>query len=91
MTAVSEPPRREAAPEPHRTKHYRNGASQAVRIPKALAFDEDIEVEVIRRGDEVVVRPARRSLGGISAALRGLGRSLGDYERDQGEATGRNW
>ena len=91
MTVVPETPLREAAHEPHRTKLYRNGASQAVRIPKALAFEEDIEVEVIRRGDEVVVRPARRSLNGIDAALRGLGRSLGDFEREQGKATDRDW
>ena len=76
---------------PHRTKLYRNGASQAVRIPKALAFEEDIEVEVIRRGDEVIVRPARRSLSGIGDALRRLGEALGDGERDQGEARDRAW
>ena len=76
---------------PHRTKLYRNGASQAVRIPKALAYDEDIEVEMIRRGDAVIVRPARRSLAGIGDALRRLGEALGDQERDQGEARDRAW
>ncbi len=29
----------------YRTRLYRNGASQAVRIPKSLAYPEDIEVE----------------------------------------------
>ena len=91
MTAGPDPANREPSHEPYRTKLYRNGASQAVRIPKALAFEEDIEVELIRCGDEVVVRPVRRSLDGIDAALRDLGRSLGGYERDQGKAVDRDW
>lgn len=58
------------ADRPHRTRLYRNGASQAVRIPKDLAYPEDIEVELVRRGDEVIVRPAERRLTGLGAALR---------------------
>ena len=88
---VPETRRTDAPAAPHRTKLYRNGASQAVRIPKTLAFPEDIEVEVFRRGDEVVVRPVRRSLNGIGEALRGLGEALGDVERDQGEVSARDW
>lgn len=76
---------------PHRTRLYRNGASQAVRIPKDLAFSEDIEVEIIRRGDEVVVRPARRPLTGLGAALKQMGRSMGNFERDDGAHQDREW
>ncbi len=46
------------------TSHvFKNGNSQAVRIPKALAFARsDLEVEVERIGDELRIRPARRPL-----------------------------
>ncbi|MCQ8185610.1 type II toxin-antitoxin system VapB family antitoxin [Parvularcula maris] len=74
-----------------RTKLYRNGASQAVRIPKDLAFEEDIEVEILRRGDEVIVRPVRRKLTGLGDALKAMGKALEGFERDQGEDQERDW
>lgn len=76
---------------PHRTRLYRNGASQAVRIPKVLVFSEDIEVEIIRRRDEVMVRPARCPLTGIEAALKQFGTSMGVFEQDNGAHQGREW
>ena len=78
-------------PAPHRTRLYRNGASQAVRIPKDLAYPEDIEVELVRRGDEVVVRPARRMLSDLGAALRRMGSAMDGFERDDGAHQERNW
>lgn len=76
---------------PHRTKLYRNGASQAVRIPKDLAWPEDIEVELVRHGDEVVVRPARRPLAGLGKALRQMGNAMSGFERDDGDHQEREW
>jgi len=43
------------------TKVFKNGNSQAVRLPKAFSFDVD-EVEIFRRGDEVVLRKKPASL-----------------------------
>ncbi|NLC37003.1 MAG: antitoxin [Alcaligenaceae bacterium] len=37
-------------------KLFMTGSSQAVRLPKAFRF-EGTEVEIFRRGDEVVLRP----------------------------------
>ncbi|MBM9594001.1 antitoxin [Roseitranquillus sediminis] len=73
------------AERPHRTRLYRAGTSQAVLIPKDLAYPEDIEVELVRRGDEVVIRPAARRLTGLGAALRRMGAAMQGYERDRGE------
>jgi antitoxin VapB len=43
------------------TKVFRNGNSQAVRIPAELAFDRaDVEVEIERVGEELRIRPTRR-------------------------------
>lgn len=52
----------------HTTKAFRNGNSQAVRIPAELAFERtDIELEIERVGVELRIRPARRSLSGVLA------------------------
>ena len=76
---------------PHRTRLYRNGASQAVRIPKDLAWAEDIEVELVRRGDEVVIRPTRRRLTGLGDALRRMGRGMERFRREEGKDQERDW
>jgi antitoxin VapB len=40
---------------------FRSGNSQAVRLPKEFRFDSD-EVEIFRRGDEVVLREKARDM-----------------------------
>jgi len=35
-------------------KVFKNGNSQAVRLPKAFNFDVD-EVEILRRGDDIIL------------------------------------
>jgi antitoxin VapB len=50
----------------HTTKAFRNGNSQAVRIPADLAYDStEVELEIERVGDEIRIRPARRPLTGV--------------------------
>ncbi|ALM84414.1 type II toxin-antitoxin system VapB family antitoxin [Bordetella sp. N] len=48
------------------TKLFRTGDSQAVCIPAELAYDRtDIELEIERIGDEIRIRPVRRSFAGV--------------------------
>jgi len=49
------------------TRIFKSGNSQAVRIPKDLNFDPDIqEVEIERKNDALIIRPQRkRSLAGL--------------------------
>jgi antitoxin VapB len=48
------------------TKAFRNGNSQAIRIPSELAYHRtDIELEIERVGEEIRIRPARRPLAGV--------------------------
>lgn len=50
----------------HTTRAFKNGNSQAVRIPADLAYERtDMELEIEREGDEIRIRPARRSLSGV--------------------------
>jgi antitoxin VapB len=50
------------------TRIFKSGNSQAVRIPKNLNFDSDIqEVEIERKNDALIIRPQRkRSLAGLT-------------------------
>ncbi|MFW8642977.1 AbrB/MazE/SpoVT family DNA-binding domain-containing protein [Rhizobium beringeri] len=55
----------------HTTKAFRNGNSQAVRIPAELAFERtDVELEIERIGDELRIRPVHRSPGRRSGRIR---------------------
>lgn len=45
------------------TRLFKNGNSQAVRIPTEFAYDQSIaEMEIERIGDEIRIRPVRRPL-----------------------------
>jgi antitoxin VapB len=52
-------------------KVFRSGNSQAVRIPREFQFDT-AEVEIERRGDEIVLRPPRRNLRTAFDALAAM-------------------
>ena len=48
------------------TKIFKNGNSQAVRIPAELAYSTlDMEVIIERQGDELRIRPAQRRMGDV--------------------------
>ena len=52
------------------TKLFKNGNSQAVRIPAELAYSSwDIELVIERQGDELRIRPARRRMGDVLSKL----------------------
>lgn len=45
---------------------FKNGRSQAVRLPKDFEFKGVSEVEITREGDAVIMRPARKSWFGFA-------------------------
>ena len=52
------------------TKVFKNGNSQAVRIPAELAYSTwDIDLVIERVGDELRIRPAQRRMGDILGKL----------------------
>jgi len=54
-----------------RTRAFKSGNSQAVRIPAELAYaDTDIDLEISRLGDVITIYPARNSMSDVVAALR---------------------
>jgi antitoxin VapB len=63
------------------TKLFKNGNSQAVRIPSELAYSSwDVELVIERQGDELRIRPAQRRMGDV---LGKFGRFSPDF-MDQG-------
>jgi antitoxin VapB len=56
-----------------RTRAFKSGNSQAVRIPAELAYvDTDLDLEITRLGDVITIFPARGSLKATVNALRGM-------------------
>ena len=52
------------------TRLFKNGNSQAVRIPAELAFpSNDMELVIERVGDELRIRPAQRRMVNVMQAL----------------------
>lgn len=76
----------------HATKAFRNGNSQAVRIPSELAYERtDIELEIERVGEEIRIRPARRPLAGVLEKFAKFGKEFmadgrGEHEQSDREA-----
>ena len=68
------------------TRLFRNGHSQAVRIPAELAYERsDLELEIERCGDELRIRPAGRRISGALEALASFSPSFMAAGREQGE------
>ena len=62
---------------------FKSGNSQALRLPKEFRFRVD-EVEILRRGDEIVLRETRRNLGQAFAVLGALPQDfLAEGRRDK--------
>ena len=48
------------------TRLFKNGNSQAVRIPAEYAYPStNLDLEIERVGDELRIRPARRRMGDV--------------------------
>jgi antitoxin VapB len=44
------------------SRTFRSGNSEAVRLPKDVAYGEDIDVTIVRSGDVITIYPARMSV-----------------------------
>jgi antitoxin VapB len=64
------------------TKPFRSGNSEAIRLPKNMAFGPDTEVEISKHGDIVTIRPKpKQSIKQMIANLRALPKP--DYVQDR--------
>lgn len=44
---------------------FKNNSNQAIRIPRDMEFQGVSELEIIREGDTLILRPARPSWGSL--------------------------
>jgi antitoxin VapB len=44
---------------------FKNSSNQAIRIPRDMEFQGVSELEIIRKGDTLILRPARPSWGSL--------------------------
>jgi antitoxin VapB len=55
-----------------RTRTFRSGNSEALRLPKDVAFGEDVELVIVRSGDVMTIYPAATSIPAMIERLRSL-------------------
>lgn len=66
----------------HKTKPFKSGNSQAIRLPKGFAYPEGTELEMVRNGDIVTLRPAKISIQQMIEALSKLPNVPSHEQRD---------
>lgn len=54
------------------SRTFRSGNSEAVRLPREVAFGKDIEVTIVRSGDVITIYPKRMPLAEMVARLSAL-------------------
>lgn len=52
-----------------RSRTFRSGNSEALRLPKDVAFGEDVELVIVRSGDVMTIYPAALSVPEMVARL----------------------
>ena len=55
-----------------RSRTFRSGNSEAVRLPKDVAFGEDVELVIVRSGDVLTIYPATTTIPEMVRRLRAL-------------------
>lgn len=67
------------------TRTFRSGNSEAIRLPKDVAFGENVELVIVRSGDVMTLYPAKKTFADMLDRLRCLPIPPEVEERDQDE------
>lgn len=68
-----------------KTRTFRSGNSEAVRLPKDIAFGENVELIVVRSGDVVTLYPATMTVSEMVAQLNAMPAPPAIEKRDEEE------
>jgi antitoxin VapB len=55
-----------------RTKTFRSGNSEALRLPRDVAYGEGVELVIVRSGDVMTIYPASTSIPSMIERLKSL-------------------
>jgi antitoxin VapB len=64
------------------SRTFRSGNSEAVRLPRNVAFGREVEVTIVRSGDVLTIYPARKPIGELVKQLAELPRPAEIEARD---------
>lgn len=67
------------------TRTFRSGNSEAVRLPKDVAFGSEVELTLVRSGDVLTIYPARPPIAEVIRGLAALPRPASIEVRDTEE------
>jgi antitoxin VapB len=67
------------------SRTFRSGNSEAVRLPKDVAFGREVELTIVRSGDVLTIFPARPPIGALIQRLAKLPRPPDIERRDEDE------
>jgi antitoxin VapB len=72
----------EAAMSKAESRIFKSGNSEAVRLPKDVAFGREMPVTIVRSGDVLTIYPARRPLKDMLRRLQKLPKPAAVEARD---------
>ncbi|CAN5855751.1 AbrB/MazE/SpoVT family DNA-binding domain-containing protein [soil metagenome] len=55
-----------------RSRTFKSGNSEAIRLPRDVAFGPDVELVIVRSGDVMTIYPAATSMAAMIERLRSL-------------------
>ena len=55
-----------------RSRTFKSGNSEAIRLPKDVAYGPDVELVIVRSGDVMTIYPAAMSIPAMIERLRSL-------------------
>lgn len=67
------------------SRTFRSGNSEAVRLPKDVAFGRDLEVTIVRSGDVLTIFPRHPPIGDLIQRLAALPSPAGVEVRENHE------
>jgi antitoxin VapB len=56
----------------HRSRTFRSGNSEAIRLPKDIAFGDEVEVIIVRSGDVLTIYRAPATMAEMIERLRAM-------------------
>ncbi len=68
-----------------RSRTFRSGNSEAIRLPKDVAFGENVELVIVRSGDVMTIYPTATTIPAMIARLRALPAPAAIEQRDEEE------
>jgi len=68
-----------------RSRTFRSGNSEAIRLPRDVAFGQDVELVIVRSGDVMTIYPAAMSISAMIKRLRSLPTPPAIERRDEEE------